>query len=180
MQPNSNSSAGNGTNTPVSSSTGKICLSCHKYKDYTLFGKHKKGKNGLRSDCKDCHNGKARNLSDENRIKKNERDTIYYKNNKDIIKPKVAAYHKKYRAANKDKLNNKSLIYFKNNPDVRKKIDKKRGQKERDLLMPKYVRRLLVHHFGFSKEVINKNKRITELFTIIFKIKRLWKRALKT
>ena len=78
----------------------KICSKCGKRKKLSEFHKDKKGKNGLRSFCKEC----SRIIAHENYLKNQEeikaRTKKYYEENKDYY----SEYIREYRVKNKDKL----------------------------------------------------------------------------
>ena len=84
----------------------KICIKCKKEKELTEFAKGRKSKDGYRNQCKSCLNDLAKiryeNLSEEEkyrkRIRKNELNKKYWKNN--IDDPEFKLKQKKKRREN--------------------------------------------------------------------------------
>jgi hypothetical protein len=71
----------------------KVCTNCKVEKEIENFGK--RGKNGYRSDCKECERLKNRLYHKNNKEKIQQRKNKYY--NTDIIKNKLSEYRKKKR-----------------------------------------------------------------------------------
>jgi len=95
----------------------KICRRCKKTLSVGQFGKNKRSKDGLRSECRDC--------------KKIESNRWNKKNKK---------YNKEYRAANKEKLKQKNSEYYYKNREAILETKKKYIEKNRDTLAKKYRR----------------------------------------
>ena len=110
------------------------------------FGKAKRGKWGLKSQCKKCEkeynkqrykNNKEHILEHSkeyyknNKEKRKERDKEYYENNKEKIKEyyennkeKIKEYNKEYYENNKEKIKEKSNKWVKENREYRKEYHK--------------------------------------------------------
>jgi len=107
----------------------KICSKCKIEKDICEFHKQKSNKSGYRASCKECR-----------KIEK-EKNSIYKKNNKDIISQKnklwlenkpnyMKEYSKNYNVKNREKLNEKLKKWReKNKEETLKKQRKKRNEK---------------------------------------------------
>lgn len=82
----------------------KICNKCSTEKSEAEFYSRKGSKDGLRNECKKCHNIKSKEYYEENREKINKRHRdyfkVYYKDNKDEILKKTNLYKKHKRRTN--------------------------------------------------------------------------------
>ena len=123
----------------------KVCTICGREFPATeeYFCKHKNGKYGLYSQCKECKVEHDRQYRQEHKDKLNERSRQYYQEHKDKRaeynrqyrqehkdklneynrqyrqehKDKLAEYHIQYHQEHKDKINERSRQWWKNNPD---------------------------------------------------------------
>ena len=110
----------------------KICTKCKTVKPLTEFNKQKRNKDGVRSDCKVCHNETTKKWRENNPEKIKESSKKYYENNPE----KERERNKKYRENNSEKIkeskkkwreNNQEKIkeWRENNPEKVKEIQKK-------------------------------------------------------
>lgn len=80
-------------------SVSKICNSCREDKHLSAFYRDKSKKDGLRHNCKDCHNFSKKQHYNENKEQYSEKAKVYYINNKDKLKNSMNLW----RENNKDK-----------------------------------------------------------------------------
>ncbi len=121
----------------------KVCTKCYIEKPLNKFSKAKKGKFGVRGDCKECQ--KVYRIENKESIKelnkkwykRNKKEKIkyskeYYLKNKDKIDKKATewkiknikkfkAYQKKYRIINRENIRNKEKFNRQNNPVIKLK-----------------------------------------------------------
>ena len=91
----------------------KICGKCNVEKLFIEFTKHKLGKYGLQSACKECRNEKAKEYRENNKEKIKEVSKQYKENNKEYHKEYNTEYFKKRKLNDplfKFKCNLRSLI----------------------------------------------------------------------
>lgn len=106
----------------------KICSSCKEDKDESFFGKDKRLRDGLRSQCKECHYKVTRAWREKNSERVKQTTKKHYENNREDYlekarvqwqntdsetRKKRAEYHKEYYSENKEK-------YLKNQKDKRR------------------------------------------------------------
>ena len=98
----------------------KVCKKCNIEKEFDEFGKHKYGKNGLRSECKPCVNAYAKEHYAKNNEEIKEKSIKYYKNNKEKYKSyyeknieNIKESSKKYRINNKENIKEYNKEYVK-------------------------------------------------------------------
>jgi len=91
----------------------KICTCCHITKPVSDFTKHKKGKSGLYSQCKQCTYTKNKEYKLKN-------------------KEKVQKINRKWRQENREWNNQRHWLYRKKNPDKVKLWEKNRYEKHRE------------------------------------------------
>ena len=124
----------------------KTCKRCKVNLSLDNFGKSKRHKDGLLSNCKKCESEKRRiyfkenpealenkkererKWKTENKERKLELDKRYRENNRERLREVSREYAKN----NKDKVKKAKLKYETNNPQIRAKIKVKRRQAERD------------------------------------------------
>lgn len=99
----------------------KKCSKCGEVKAVDDFGSHKTGKNGRSPCCRECERKRLRLWTEQNRERKNEKNTIYRKNN--LKKCKDAT--KKWDKLNKEKKRLNSKKFRDNNPERSKEIQRK-------------------------------------------------------
>ena len=78
----------------------KVCAKCNEEKDFSLFSKYSKSKDGLQSKCKSC-------------------DKVYREKNKE----KINAYVRKYHIENRESISQKKKEYREKNLDQIRKRD---------------------------------------------------------
>ena len=95
----------------------KTCTKCKQTKELTEFYKHPRGRNGLQSRCKVCHNARAKKWKQNNREKYNARQRKYKQNNPE----KRRASQRKYTQSpeNKKKRNARHRERIKTDPQYR-------------------------------------------------------------
>lgn len=117
----------------------KTCNLCGESKPLTTeyWHRHKKFKDGFRSQCKDC----VKIYRDANKKRDSEQKKIYYKNNKEIILKRQAAAYKKdpekilqrgrrWHKKNKESVTVRKDRYYKQHKDVyRARTRKRRAQR---------------------------------------------------
>lgn len=93
----------------------KVCTKCGIEKELTEFNKDKKGKLGVRGDCKKCHM---------------EQKKEHYKNNRE----KVLGKRKEYRKNNKEKIAEHVKKHYENNKEkiIERKKEYKRKRRKND------------------------------------------------
>ena len=93
----------------------KRCTKCGKTLPATTeyFHKYKRGKYGLKSECKKCASERVKQHYKDNKDKSTEYNKQYYKDNKDKILERV----KQYREDNKDKIAEQKKQYYKDNKE---------------------------------------------------------------
>ena len=93
----------------------KICSKCNTLlvANYINFQRRKDTKDGLRNDCKKCHNKMTKKHREENKGYYKEYHKKWNEENKDIIKEQKKKYYKE----NKEEINKKHKEYYKKNPD---------------------------------------------------------------
>lgn len=91
----------------------KICSVCKIHKTYDCFGKDKRRKNGLRSECNECRKIQSKKYVENNKEKRQETLKKYYEKNK----LKESERLKKYRKENPEKRKQSKLKWVKNNKD---------------------------------------------------------------
>jgi len=110
----------------------KKCSKCLILKDESSFGKLSKSKDGLRFDCKACHQlyqlqkkehikSYQKQYREKNKERLFEMRRIYRENNKEVI----ALRKKKYASSNREKLRNKGRLYVERN---RERVSKYRSE----------------------------------------------------
>lgn len=87
----------------------KICTKCGRELSLDNFYKHKDGKYGVVSECKDCYKARAKEYNENNR----EKISLYRKSYRENNKEKHRLYMKKYREKNREVLNKKVHEYEK-------------------------------------------------------------------
>lgn len=153
----------------------KVCTKCHIEKDESEFYKHKRTKDGLRYDCKEC----VKKYEDENRdrIKKyHKRDYVRKKavirarnwaeKNEDKVK-KYRAEHKKERAdtfrawfkINKERVNDNRRIRRKRNPGKYLELERKRRNEPKWKEYNKnYLKKWMIANKEHIKQYRNDNR----------------------
>ena len=108
----------------------KRCSICKEVQSVENFGKLKKAKDGLRSQCKDCRRIEYK----ENREEKIKKSKDYYENNKDVIaiknkeyKEKNAEWYRKY--AKEYYLQNREKIIERSKQNLYRRIEEDVGFK---------------------------------------------------
>jgi hypothetical protein len=101
----------------------KVCSKCNIEKPFDEFYKHKRFKDGFRSECKNC----VKKYKDYNKDKIKEWYLEYYKKNRD----KILEYHKSYNLENKTKIK----IYRENNKEKIKQSAKKYKKINKDKIL---------------------------------------------
>ncbi len=111
----------------------KMCKKCGETFPATLdhFHRQKRGKYGLRSQCKECIAERSRQYREANRGKIAERDRQYREANRE----KVSEYQRQYREANSEKVSEKARCHREAN---REKIAERQRQYRED--NPDYAR----------------------------------------
>lgn len=108
----------------------KTCSVCNKTKERNCFSTN--GKKGLRSECKECRNMKAKQHRIDNLDKYREKDKKYYDKNKEIILEKS----KQYNILNHDKICQNKKKYYQENiesiKDYHQKNKELRNQKKKE------------------------------------------------
>ena len=131
----------------------KLCKTCGQNKKLEFFGKHRRTRDGLQSQCKVC---------------KNKIDKIYRENNKE----KIAKTKKKWALKNKDYLLKQKKEYYLKNKDIINKKNKERYQKNKEK-----IAKINKEYVEKNREKVNKRKRAwakkKECNNPIFKIKKL-------
>lgn len=129
----------------------KICSKCGREMPATneYFSKDKKGKYGLRADCKKCYSIYRKKHYDKNkkqiREKQNEYLKIYHLKNKEKIseykkgyykenKERILDYNKQYREENKEHIKKYKRKYKTNNREMFNKYKQKRRAIKKGLL----------------------------------------------
>lgn len=123
----------------------KICKNCNEEKQFTneFFYRHKRGKNGLTQQCKECIKLKTLKWSILNKQKKQESDReyglkniekikVYQKDYREKNKESAAAYNQKYREINKDKLSEKARAYNSMPSSKKRKAEQNIERKKHD------------------------------------------------
>ena len=102
----------------------KKCSKCKVEKPFEEFVKEKNGKNGLRSNCKQCDKERHKKWCEENkeyykkwREENKEKINEWYQKNKNILKEKNSEYKKKYYKENSEKINEYIKKYQKENKE---------------------------------------------------------------
>jgi hypothetical protein len=88
----------------------KVCVKCHESKPLDRFSKAKTGRDGYRTDCKDCIKEYSRKHYQANRAKRLKETAEYRKNNPDVSKKAKANLLDKKRAI-LDEICGTSCIY---------------------------------------------------------------------
>ena len=104
----------------------KICTKCHIDKPKSGFYKHKGGKDGLSSRCKDCDSIMNAKYREDNPEEVKARHAKYRKDNPEKRKASQTKWYK----ANAEKANASSAKWLKNNPHKRR-ANNRRWQKEK-------------------------------------------------
>jgi hypothetical protein len=134
----------------------KVCSICKIEKEENCFGKSKRVKSGLRSDCKECRKKYAENNKDKIKIYKNK----HYKDNKNHYKIKSKKYReehkselsrhqKQYREENKEEIAIKKQNDYKKNREKilpRQKVYQKEHRNERN----EYIRERMKYDLEFK------------------------------
>ena len=102
----------------------KECCKCGKIKCLWEFGKYKKQKFGVKSECLQCASIYNKEYCENNkeRLKKYQKE--YCENNKERLKKYQKEYNKEYCENNKERLKEKRKEYYENNKEKRKKLNK--------------------------------------------------------
>ena len=98
----------------------KICTKCGEEKAATteFFFKQKRGKYGVRGECKSCR----KMYLEQNKQRKRQYDKQYHENNKEKIKE----YKKQYREINKEKVSEWGKQHFQKNKHLYRQYKAKR------------------------------------------------------
>ena len=91
----------------------KTCTKCSEAKDLSAFGKHKIGKDGLRSICRVCDSAQSGAWSKANRERANATARRWKAENRD----RVAVSDARWIAANPEKVAANRAAYARNNPE---------------------------------------------------------------
>jgi len=146
----------------------KTCSFCSLEKEYYLFVKEKRNKDGIGNKCLSCKNEK-RNLERAiNPIKIRQKEKDYKSKNKD----KVSEWRKKCVAKNPDLYKSHRKKYTEKNHSLILKRSKDCAIIAKNELKDSYIKSDLVK-LGFKKEQITKE--LIELKRVIIKTKRLCK-----
>ena len=100
----------------------KKCSKCGKYKPLRDFNKRKRGKYGVRSECRICQNEGSIEYRQNNSEAISQRNKKYRENNKEKIatyhkeryqnnKKQISDYHKKYYQINREEILEKHKVY---------------------------------------------------------------------
>lgn len=125
----------------------KICSRCKEQKQLELFPKHKGGKFGRKSICKECASFSSKEWHQKNKEKINKRHRERYQEDKEQILQRTKAYallHKEER-----KINHREYVKYKRRVDINTKLaellrsrlrsavknESKRGSAVADLMM---------------------------------------------
>jgi hypothetical protein len=99
----------------------KICTKCKEEKNISEFGKSKKTKSGLCSECKKCHNTCERHIHivdlEKNKQKRKQDTKLYYIKNKEKICKRTTEWAKK----NKEKTKKYGEKYYTNTLNLEKR-----------------------------------------------------------
>ncbi len=142
----------------------KKCTKCGEEKPATLefFARDKKGKRGIRSQCKDCDKlyreknkekiKEGKKLYRENNKEKvKEREKLRYENNKE----KILECHKLYRENNPEKIKEISKLYYENNKEEIKEREKLRYENNKEKIKEEkrlqYVNKKQNNPYGIYK-----------------------------
>ena len=104
------------------------CVDCGEEKDSSEFYKRSDSPNGLRKNCKKCHNKKTKDATKKYQSKESSKEKAkilnynYWINNKEELSLKK----KQYREKNKDRLLSQKAEYYQNNREsiIRKNIER--------------------------------------------------------
>ena len=109
----------------------KICTKCGEEKAATseFFFKQKRGKYGLRGQCKSCFSKYNNQYRENNKEKISKIQKRYYKNNR----KKIIETHKQYYEANKEEILKHNKQYYQDNKDKVSEINKQYKQKNKHL-----------------------------------------------
>jgi len=135
----------------------KECTRCGQEKPLSGFHKHKRGRFGVRSQCKVCRLEHGKQYYQENRNKESERKKQYRQKNRDKVlerlkqyrqknkdkiaeyyqknKDKILEYQKQYRQKNKDKIVEREKQHYQENKDKILEQMKQYRQKNRDKIL---------------------------------------------
>lgn len=103
----------------------KQCSKCGEVKVFADFYKHKNGKHGVTSKCKQCY----RDYHEENKPKILRRQRQYRADNKMYVYDLLREGRKK----NAEKIRERSRKYAKENPEVGRRANRKRRAMKRNL-----------------------------------------------
>jgi hypothetical protein len=147
----------------------KICTKCKIEKTFDEFGKDKKAKDGLRSNCKSCikeyhqeYRQANKEILKEYRKANKEKYKEYHKEYCQANKERIKEYHKEYGKANKEILKEyrqankeKKKEYYQENKERIKEISKKYREANKE-----YRKERAKEYHQANKERINeKNKK---------------------
>jgi len=139
----------------------KKCTKCEEEMALDLFGAEKKGKYGVRSQCKKCR----LKLKQEWEAQNKDKSKVYWKKSRDKNKvknlEKTNLRNKKWQSENKDKYTTVSRLsnvkYYKNNKD---KINHRRKEYINNLLDPYIKIRLKLSNVPVTPELIDVKRNI--------------------
>ena len=96
----------------------KQCTKCNEWKDEKEFRKDKKGKGGIRANCKECDKKLAMDYYAKNKEKQKERRLKYYSENKDKVNERGRGYHASHKE--RDLISHRKWVL--KNPEKTKEI----------------------------------------------------------
>ena len=112
----------------------KKCTKCGKWlvASKVNFNKAKKGKHGLRSDCKQCQKEYNKQNHEQNKEARKEYNKQWRELNKEHVKEYNRKYNKQYREQNKEYIKEYTKQYYKQNQEYHKEYAKqyREGNKE--------------------------------------------------
>lgn len=111
----------------------KKCSKCNQVKAFSKFYKNLRSKDGLKSQCRKCHNEYSKNWRIRNKEKMAKYKVEYRKKSAE----KIRNYRKKYKKFNKEKMAKTQKTWVNNNYEAYRKAQRK-WQKMKRKTDPKY------------------------------------------
>lgn len=124
----------------------KKCFKCNNEKDFSLFSKNKRTKDGYSQQCKDC----AKIYYLENKESINIKQKLYNDNNKEKIKEKRNEYYQE----NKESINLYGKKYYNQNKDSFSK-----RKKEYNKIYKEQIKAKKQEYYINNKEIIKEKRR---------------------
>lgn len=131
----------------------KTCTKCGEEKPLDRFSKHKSGKYGVQSHCKECASEYHRRYHEENLEKERERSRRRYEENREEVLEQKRRYREEnreamrereriYREENREAIRERDRIYHEENREERLELARRYYEKNREVINAKISLRM--------------------------------------